>query len=77
MGEAICPIESAEFDFKLKTIQLPPVASDMATRRKKQIIAASRYATPREGVELLLRQIEPHQLRSSNANPQIAERGRA
>jgi predicted DNA-binding transcriptional regulator AlpA len=57
VGEAICRIERAEYDFNLKTSPVPAVEAELATRRREQIVAASRgrYASRREDVEALLR----------------------
>ncbi|HEY4360350.1 MAG TPA: type IV secretion system DNA-binding domain-containing protein [Bryobacteraceae bacterium] len=57
VGEAICRIERAEYDFNLKITPLPAVEPEVAARRREQIIASSRerYATRREDVETLLR----------------------
>jgi hypothetical protein len=57
VGEAICRMERAEYDFNLKTTPLAAVAPDVAARRKEVILASSRerYATRREDVEASLR----------------------
>jgi predicted DNA-binding transcriptional regulator AlpA len=56
VGEAICRVERAEFDFNLKTQPLPPVERGAAEERRERIIALSRerYATSRELVEAAL-----------------------
>ena len=56
VGEAICRVERAEFDFNLKTFPLPPLERGVAEKRREQIIALSRerYATSRESVEKAL-----------------------
>jgi hypothetical protein len=61
VGEAICRVERAEFDFNLKTHPLPPVERSLADSRREQIIALSRerYAMEREAVEATLRPNEP------------------
>jgi hypothetical protein len=53
VGEAICRVERAEFDFNLKTHPLPPIEPATAEKCRERIIALSRerYATPREVVE--------------------------
>jgi hypothetical protein len=60
VGDAICRVERAEFDFNLKTRLLPPVEPAEAESRRERIIARSRerYATPREVVEAALRPAE-------------------
>jgi predicted DNA-binding transcriptional regulator AlpA len=57
VGEAICRIERAEYDFNLKVTPVPAVEPELSTRRREQVVAASRtqYATAREDVESLLR----------------------
>ena len=57
VGEAICRIERAEYDFNLKTTPVPAVEPELAARRREQILASSRerYASRREDVEALLR----------------------
>ena len=56
VGEAICRVERAEFDFNLKTLPLPSIDRAEAERRRERIIALSRerYATPRAVVEAAL-----------------------
>lgn len=56
VGEAICRVERAEFDFNLKTLPLPSIDRAEAERRRERIIALSRerYATPRHVVEAAL-----------------------
>jgi predicted DNA-binding transcriptional regulator AlpA len=56
VGNAICRVERAEFDFNLKTHRLPPVEAAEAESRRERIIALSRerYATDRETVEAML-----------------------
>jgi hypothetical protein len=60
VGEAICRVERAEFDFNLKTLPLPPLDRATAEQRRERIIALSRerYATPREVVEAALAPVE-------------------
>ncbi len=60
-GEAICRVERAEYDFTLKTVPLPEVESDLAEKRRAQVIASSRkkYALPREVVEEQLKRERP------------------
>ncbi len=55
VGEAICRVERAEFDFNLKTHRLPAVES-AAEQCRARIIALSRerYAMPRADVEAAL-----------------------
>jgi len=60
VGDAICRVERAEFDFNLKTHPLPPVEAAAAASRRERIIELSRgrYATDRETVEATLRPVE-------------------
>ena len=72
VGEAICRVERAEFDFNLKTHRLPPVEAEAAEQCRAQIIALSRerYATPREDVEAALTPAEPAPVEvPSNSSP--------
>jgi predicted DNA-binding transcriptional regulator AlpA len=56
VGEAICRVERAEFDFNLKTRPLPVIDPETARKRREQLVAHSRehYARPREAVEAAL-----------------------
>jgi hypothetical protein len=56
IGEAICRIERADYDFNLKTSPLPQVDEVLAEQRREQLISLSRqrYATPKAEVEALL-----------------------
>lgn len=56
VGEAIGRIERTEYDFNLKTDLLPKVSSDIAEKRKREIIRHSReqYGTAKEEVESYL-----------------------
>lgn len=56
IGEAICRIERAEYDFNLKAPPLPEVDMALARQRKERIVILSRekYAVRREEVEALL-----------------------
>lgn len=67
VGNAICRMERAEFDFNLKTDRLPPIEPAEAESRRERIIALSRerYATDRETVEAMLNM--------GGAPPQTAE----
>ncbi len=69
VGDAICRVERAEFDFNLKTFQLPPVEPALAESRRERIIALSREhnATPREVVEAALNFVEA----PSAVSPQV------
>jgi hypothetical protein len=60
VGDAICRVERAEFDFNLKTYRLPPVEQAVAEQCRARIIALSRerYSTPREIVEAALTSAE-------------------
>ena len=66
VGEAICRMERAEYDFNLKTTPLPAVAPDIAARRRDAILTSSRerYATRREDVEASLRASHAVQIES-------------
>jgi len=61
VGEAICRVERAEYDFNLKTLPLTPIDSKISRKTREQITALSRarYAMPREAVEALLKPLEP------------------
>ena len=62
LGEAICRIERADYDFNLQTLPLPPLDPDLAHQRRERLITLSRerYATPREAVEATLQvAVEP------------------
>ncbi|HEX4007110.1 MAG TPA: type IV secretion system DNA-binding domain-containing protein [Acidobacteriaceae bacterium] len=56
VGNAICRVERAEYDFNLKTLPLPPLDGETGELRRDRIIARSReqYARPREVVEAML-----------------------
>ena len=56
VGEAICRVERAEFDFNLKTRPLPVVDREEARKRREQLVEYSRrhYARPRADVEAAL-----------------------
>jgi len=56
IGEAICRIERAEYDFNLKTSPLPQVDAAVAEKTRGQLTALSRerYGTPKADVEALL-----------------------
>ncbi|MGH8545615.1 MAG: type IV secretory system conjugative DNA transfer family protein, partial [Gammaproteobacteria bacterium] len=53
VGEAICRIERAEYDFNLRTLPLPEVESGLAGHRRESLMVLSRekYARPRQEVE--------------------------
>ncbi len=53
VGEAICRVERADYDFNLKTEPLPPVDSAAAKERQAHLVGLSReqFATGREAVE--------------------------
>jgi len=61
VGEAICRIERAEYDFNLKTTPLPAIEPEIAAQRRDKIVAASRerYSSSREDVEVLQRANRP------------------
>jgi hypothetical protein len=56
VGEAVCRIERAEYDFNLKTFPLVAVDPDVAEKKRERILALSRekYALRREEVEAAL-----------------------
>jgi len=56
VGEAICRIEQAQFDFNLKTGPPPPVDAALARSRRERIVALSRerFALRRADVEATL-----------------------
>jgi hypothetical protein len=56
VGEAICRVERAEFDFNLRTPPLPSVEPMVAQARKERVIAQTRerYGTPRAEIEAIL-----------------------
>jgi predicted DNA-binding transcriptional regulator AlpA len=53
LGEAICRIERAEYDFNLRTLPLPVVEMELAQQRRDRLVALSRerYGRQREEVE--------------------------
>jgi hypothetical protein len=71
VGEAVCRVERAEFDFNLKTLPLPAIDRETARNRRERIMALSRerYATPREAVEAVL---NPPDTRPQEAPPEPA-----
>jgi predicted DNA-binding transcriptional regulator AlpA len=75
VGNAICRVERAEFDFNLKTHRLPPVKAAEAESHRERIIALSRerYATDRETVEAMLNRGEAT---PQTVEPQVAARGK-
>ena len=56
VGEAICRVERAEFDFNLRTPSLPTIDPAIARSRKDRVIAQTRerYGTPRGEIEAVL-----------------------
>ena len=56
IGEAICRVERAEYDFNIRTRVLPEIGSQIASDRRRDVVAASReaYGTPSEKVEAAL-----------------------
>jgi predicted DNA-binding transcriptional regulator AlpA len=74
VGEAICRVERAEFDFNLKTFPLPPVERADAEKRRERIIALSRehYATSRELVEAALAREAAPQAQAPEAQSPLA-----
>jgi predicted DNA-binding transcriptional regulator AlpA len=75
VGNAICRVERAEFDFNLKTHRLLPVESAEAESRRERIIALSRerYATDRKTVEAMLSRGEAP---AQTVDLQVAARGK-
>ena len=76
VGEAICRVERAEFDFNLKTLPLPVIDRATAELRRERIIALSRerYATPRHVVEAALTREEvPPPVQVSRPYPPATE----
>ena len=71
VGEAICRVERAEFDFNLKTRPLPVIDAETARKRREQLVALSRehYARPREAVEATL---IPAEAPSPPSKPRVA-----
>ncbi|MDA2932947.1 type IV secretion system DNA-binding domain-containing protein [Acidobacteria bacterium AH-259-D05] len=61
IGEAICRMERAEYDFNLRTFLLPEVEPTLAKQRKERVIASSRekYGRRREEVEADLAKERP------------------
>jgi len=61
VGEAICRIERAEYDFNLKVRPVPAVEPELAARRREEILTASRgqYATPLADVEAAMSAARP------------------
>jgi predicted DNA-binding transcriptional regulator AlpA len=52
VGDAICRVERADFDFNLLTIPLPPPRADAEERRQRIInLSRERYAARRDGIE--------------------------
>lgn len=76
VGEAICRLERAEYDFNLKTIPLPLVAPELAQLRREAILNSSRQrnATRREEVEALLRRELPSKATEVDAPRVTAKR---
>ncbi len=78
LGQAICRIERADYDFNLRTLPLPAVELSLARERRDRIIAGSRerYATPREQVEALAgreSELPPLAERPERSRPRRAE----
>src|SRR5688572_21983278 len=61
VGEAICRIERAEYDFNLKTLPLAHVETNVAMQRRGQLMVLSRkkYARRRGDVEAEFFKDEP------------------
>lgn len=56
VGEAICRVERAEFDFNLRTPPLPTVDPGLARTRADRVVAQTRerFGTPRAEIEAML-----------------------
>lgn len=78
VGEAICRVERAEYDFNLKTLPLPAIDPETARKRREQIMALSRerYATPREAVAALLKPLEPQAVAAPVPDAVLPRQGR-
>jgi predicted DNA-binding transcriptional regulator AlpA len=61
VGQAICRMERAEYDFNLTTIPLPAIDSARAAEIRERVVNSSRerYATRRQEVEATLRASHP------------------
>lgn len=61
VGEAICRIERADYDFNLQTVPAPPREREQTGDRRDRLIALSRerYGTPRHAVEAALARATP------------------
>jgi excisionase family DNA binding protein len=57
VGDAVVRIERAEYDFNIKTVQLPAIDPILAAARRDRVVASSRerYAARREDVEATIR----------------------
>jgi hypothetical protein len=58
VGEAICRVERAEYDFNLKTLPLPKISPESARSRREQLVRLSRerYGRSREEIKRELAQ---------------------
>jgi hypothetical protein len=58
VGEAICRVERAEYDFNLKTLPLPKINPESARSRREQLVRLSRehYGRSREAIKQELAQ---------------------
>lgn len=76
VGEAVCRIERAEYDFNLRTLPLPAVPPELGRRRRDLVVASSRerYASPREEVEAML---SAHRAEAGSQASERTERKRA
>lgn len=73
VGEAICRIERADFDFNLRTPQLPTIDPVLARGRKDRVIAQTRerYGTPRAEIEAMLWSRPSHASEANGHTPTI------
>ena len=52
IGEAVCRVERADYDFTLRTMRADPVSEDAAERRRRIVeLSRQQYGTPRSAVE--------------------------
>jgi hypothetical protein len=84
IGEAICRIERAEYDFNLETLPIPEFDQDTADVRRQKVIDRSRseYATKRADVEgesgitprpQVTKTVAPEEHQQEESQPDIAQ----
>jgi len=78
IGQAICRIEQADYDFNLKTLPLPTTTNQNTESLKESIISKSRdkYATPKDLVEKLFEN-SPSKTNSNERKESVTEKSRA